>query len=192
MADEILPIQPRIEAVRARLPQITAGLDPRRHGGPLAEPAAAFRLAPPDATEPPRETPRRPLDPALTQHGSLRRFSSSLPVTRPAEIEAPARSNDRALRNMRDEAEDIGEKTLDPLQQRPSSAPPGAAYHAETTQVSSVSHATSRGTDPAPMERRHSLVLMAPAIPREPLLRKGGLWMALLIGAGLAALILLR
>lgn len=191
MADDILPIQPRVEAVKARLPQIMAGLDTRRQG-PLPETPAAFRLAPATTAEPPQEPARQLLDPSRTQPALLRRFSSSLPVAPPAEIETPTRSSESATGRVRRDVEDIGEKQVEPAQPRVAAGAPGAAYHAETTIVSGVATSTTRGAEPAPLERRHSLALIAPAVPREPVLRKGGIWMTLLIGVGFAALILLR
>lgn len=196
MPDDIFPVlQPRIEAVKARLPQLAAGLEPRR-GAPIPQPPAAFQpIATGDQIV---EEPiaRWPLEPSTPRGAMLRRFSSTLPVAPPPIFEAPARPPRAAQeRDPRRDAdiEDIGDPApLPPPTAKIQAAAPGAAYHLETSSTSAVSEATARGAEPPSLERRFALV----ASPQAPVLRvgvrAGGVWLGVLFALGFAVLLLSR
>lgn len=194
MADEFLTIQNRVEAVKARLPQLMTGLDPRQ-SGQIRTPAPLF-MPGPRVAEPPPDAQRAPLDPALPQAATLRRFSTNLPVAPPAVVEAPERaagSEARSTRLRRGEVEDVGETSAPaPQPTRFPTAGPGAAYHVETSATAAISESGARGADPPSIERRHALVLL-PTSPNLAQRDMGGrLWIVVLIGVSVAALLLLR
>lgn len=192
MVDDILPVQQRIEAVKARLPQLAAGLDPRQ-ASPTRMPPPVFLPAPRQAE--PVETQRAPTDPSFPKAASLRRFSSNLPVAPPAVLELPERTEatDTKSARIRRAATEIDGENASSLQPpRFPAGAPGAAYHVETSATSSVSEDGRIGSDPPPIERRHALVAIPASLGFEQAARGGHLWLTVLIGVALAALLLLR